>query len=120
MTQEWALDRFSADHRFTAEDIRSLHRQWLGSIYEWAGEYRGVNMAKGDFMFATATQVPRLMAEFERKELSAHTPCAGMGIERIVPALAHTRAELVIVHPFREGNGRCARLLAWLMASQAR
>jgi cell filamentation protein len=33
--------------------------------------------------------------------------------------LAVTHGELVLIHPFREGNGRCARLLAWLMALQA-
>ena len=29
-----------------------MHRLWLGEIYVWAGEYRQVNMGKGDFMFA--------------------------------------------------------------------
>lgn len=72
-------------------------------------------MAKGGFMFAAAPQIPRLMAEFERKELAVETPCAGMDTAR----LARTHAELVIIHPFREGNGRCSRLLAYLMALQA-
>ena len=115
----WAVARFDIAHRFTAEDLCELHRQWLGGIYEWAGLYRSVNMAKGGFMFAAAPQVPRLMAQFARKELAAETPCAGMDTARLARALARTHAELVIIHPFREGNGRCARLLAYLMALQA-
>ena len=70
-------------------------------------------------MFAAAQQVPRLMNEFETGYLRTLTPCAGMDDARLVAALARTHAELVIIHPFREGNGRCARLLAWLMALQA-
>jgi cell filamentation protein len=115
----WAVGRFDIAHCFTADDLCELHRQWLGGIYEWAGLYRNVNMAKGGFMFAAAPQVPRLMAVFERKELAAETPCAGMDTVRLARALARTHAELVIIHPFREGNGRCARLLAYLMALQA-
>ena len=34
-------------------------------------------------------------------------------------ALAETHVELVLIHPFREGNGRTARVLAMLMALQA-
>src|SRR5258708_24203487 len=34
-------------------------------------------------------------------------------------ALAIVHAELILIHPFREGNGRCARLLAMLMGLQA-
>jgi cell filamentation protein len=117
--QEWAVGHFSAEHRFTAADICLLHRQWLGGIYPWAGDYRSVNVSKGGFMFATAAQVPRLMRAFEQKELAQDTPCAGMDEARLVTALARTHAELVLIHPFREGNGRCARLLAWLMALQA-
>lgn len=117
--EEWALEHYAANHRFTAADICALHRQWLGDIYEWAGEYRGVNMAKGNFVFAAAAQVSRLLAEFEKKELAAYTPCDSLDAKLLATALAHSHAELVIIHPFREGNGRCARLLAWLMALQA-
>lgn len=117
--QRWAIEAFDASHRFTAADIAVLHRQWLGDIYPWAGEYRQVNIGKGGFTFAGAAQVPRLMAAFEREELARLTPCEGMDVRQLVRALARSHAELVLIHPFREGNGRCARLLAWLMALQA-
>ena len=51
--------------------------------------------------------------------LAAHTPCAGMDDARLVQALAHTHAEFILIHPFREGNGRLARLLNTMMALQA-
>lgn len=117
--QNALLDQYTLDHRFTASDICHIHRQWLAGIYPWAGEYRSVNVSKGGFMFAAATQVPRLMAAFERRELAQETPCQGMNSPRLARALAHTHAELVLIHPFREGNGRCARMLAYLMAVQA-
>jgi cell filamentation protein len=117
--QDWALDHFTDRHRFTSGDIRHLHRQWLGELYEWAGEYRSVNMSKGNLTFAAAMQVPRLMEAFERQELAECTPCFGFDTSSLVRALARTHAELVIIHPFREGNGRCARLIATLMALQA-
>ena len=59
------------------------------------------------------------MDEFDTRHLRSLTPCVGMDQAALVAALARTHAELVIIHPFREGNGRCARLLAWLMALQA-
>jgi cell filamentation protein len=117
--QAWAIGHYSAAPRFTAADMRLLHRRWLGGIYPWAGEYRQVNVSKGGLVFAAAAQVPRLMETFETRELALYTPCRGMDEPALVGALARTHAELVLIHPFREGNGRCARLLAWLMALQA-
>lgn len=116
---DWAIRHYSADHRFTSADICGLHRQWLGTIYPWAGEYRQVNIGKGGFAFAMAAQVPRLMEELERKELATYTPCAFDDPEQVIEALAVTHCELVLIHPFRDGNGRTARLLASLMALQA-
>ncbi|HUO43495.1 MAG TPA: Fic family protein [Burkholderiales bacterium] len=109
----------SPDQRFTADDICAIHHLWLGKIYPWAGQYRQVNMAKGDFMFAASEQVSRLMREFECGPLREFTPCRFSEIEQQAHAIAVVHAELVLVHPFREGNGRCARLLAVLMGLQA-
>ena len=76
------------------------------------GKYRQVNLAKANFMFAAANQIPRLMEEFETG------PCRFDKIEKIARSLAVVHTELVLIHPFRDGNGRVARLLATLMALQ--
>lgn len=116
---DYAIRHISADHRFTAKDICGLHRQWLGKVYPWAGDYRQVNIGKGGFTFAMVARIPRLMAEFEREILTSYTPCNFSGMDKIIEALAVTHCELVLIHPFREGNGRLSRLLATLMALQA-
>jgi len=91
----------------------------LGPIYPWAGEYRTINIGKGGFQFAHAPLIPRLMGELERGPLRRRTPCRHTRNADIADALAEVHAELILVHPFRDGNGRLARLLALLMALQA-
>lgn len=120
LAQEAALDRYGPDHRFTADDVCALHRLWLGAIYPWAGEYRGVDIGKAGFQFAHAPLIPGLMSDLERGVLRRHTPCREARDADVARALAEVHAELILVHPFREGNGRLARLLALLMALQAR
>ena len=119
IAQEAALDHFGPEHRFTASDICDLHRLWLGPIYEWAGDYRSVNIGKGGFQFAHAPLIAGLMRELQRSALARHTPCRPGRDNAIAAALAEVHAELILIHPFREGNGRLARLLALLMALQA-
>ena len=116
---DWAIRHVTAEQRFAATDICQWHKQWLGAVYEWAGEYRQVNISKGGFPFAMSPQIPRLMQEFERDVLARYTPCAFDDPEKALEALAITHCELVLIHPFREGNGRISRLLSTLMALQA-
>jgi len=113
------LGTYSKNHRFKEVDIRKMHKVWLGGIYEWAGKYRQVNVSKGDFPFAAAKQIPSLMAEFENGSLQRHTPCNFEALDRVIRALAEVHVELVLIHPFREGNGRLARVISILMAAQA-
>jgi cell filamentation protein len=68
------LDEVESDQRITVEDLCNWHRDWLDSVYSWAGEFRTVNMQKGDFMFAAANLVPELMADFEKDYLAKYTP----------------------------------------------
>jgi len=113
------IDETRLDQRFTADDVRQTHRTWLAQIYVWAGEYRQVNITKSGFMFAAANQVARLMGEFEHGPLRDYTPCRFELADEQAQALAVVHAELILIHPFREGNGRCARLLSTLMGLQA-
>jgi cell filamentation protein len=119
LAQDAAVDQYGPNHRFTANDICALHRLWLGPIYPWAGEYRSVNIGKGGFQFAHAPRIAGLMAELERDALRRHTPCLAVKVAEVASALAEVHAELILVHPFRDGNGRLARLLTLLMALQA-
>jgi cell filamentation protein len=59
------------------------------------------------------------MTEIEKGPLYKHTPCNFKSLERVIQALAEVHVELVLIHPFREGNGRVARMLSTIMASQA-
>ena len=118
VAQRAALKLYGPDHRFTPTDIRRLHRLWLGSIYPWAGHYRTVNMGKGGFQFAHAPLIPRLMGLLGKGVLRRHTPCGSAADVTVARSLAEVHAELILIHPFRDGNGRLARLLTVLMASQ--
>jgi len=119
-TTEALIKTIRRDQRFTLETICNIHRMWMGSIYAWAGSYRQVNMSKRGFAFASTAFIPKLMTEFEQNVLFKYTPCRFNVREDILHALAVVHVEFLLIHPFREGNGRLARLLSILMALQAR
>ena len=100
-------------------DLKKWHYRWLGNLYEWAGAERSVNMSKGDFHFAAAAQIPQLLNKFEQEYLHSYTPCSGYDDEQLVEAIAIVHVELILIHPFRDGNGRLSRLLADVMMAQA-
>ena len=96
-----------------------MHRDWLGKLYPWAGRYRTVELAKGGFRWPPARLVRQNMARFARSTLRRYTPCRPAPLEEVARNIAIVHAELLLIHPFRDGNGRLARWLADLMALQA-
>lgn len=114
------LDFFDEDHQFTAEDICNIHELWLVDVYPFAGKYRSVNLVKGNFSFAAADRIPALMIDFEKEFLVKYTPCNYRDLDELAHALGVVHVELILIHPFREGNGRTARLLADLMVVQTK
>ena len=63
--------------------------------------------------------IDNAMADFERTLLSNWTPCSGMAARDLIEGLSICHVELILIHPFRDGNGRIGRLLATIMALQA-
>ncbi len=96
-----------------------MARRWLGMCMTGSGVIVQSIWVKADFHFAAAHVIPNLMKTFEKKFLSVYMSCQTMDDETLIDALAKMHIEFILIHPFREGNGRLSRLLANIMALQA-
>ena len=92
-----------------------IHETALGHLYEFAGDLRQVNLTKGGFMFPAAKFLPSAVEEFE-KEFMSPLPEKMEAYDKLIEHVAPLHAELLFIHPFREGNGRTARLCVDLIA----
>ncbi len=101
--------------KFTLNYLLQMHRLALGHLYAFACRYRDVNISKGGFAFPAARFLPASMQEFERQWLR---PPLLADLGALLDHLGAVHGELLFIHPFREGNGRTARLLADLMLEQ--
>lgn len=97
----------SDDTIFNLNYLYKLHKKALGHLYSFAGKLRTVNMSKGDFSFSPATFLSDTMSEFEKEFLH---PLKTLSANETLTHLAQMHAELLFIHPFREGNGRTIRL----------
>ncbi len=103
----------------TFTGIADWHKQWLGNVYEWAGMVRNVDMGKGGFQFTSPLQIGRCIDLFEQDYLSKFESIPDMDKEEFVSYMARSHIELILIHPFREGNGRISRLLMDVMCEKA-
>ncbi|MBC5622489.1 MULTISPECIES: Fic family protein [Butyricimonas] len=101
--------------KFTIKYICDIHRTALKELYSFAGHFRSVNVSKGGFVFPAGRFIPDNMRIFE-EEILAHLPDHYAHQEELIKDIAKVHGELLFIHPFREGNGRTARILANLMA----
>lgn len=108
----------STETKFDLKYILEIHRLSFGEIYSFAGKLRKVDMSKGGFAFPSAKFLEQSMFDFERDILSK-LPQKYSSQDELIDDIAKVHAELLFIHPFREGNGRTARVLAYLMAEKA-
>ena len=92
-----SLDKL-APGRFAS--LQAIHKALFKDIYDFAGELRTVNLAKGNFRFAPLMYLEAALGNIDKMPQSTFDEI----IEKYV--------EMNIAHPFREGNGRSTRL--WL------
>ena len=80
--------------------LQAIHKYLFGDIYDFAGELRTVNIAKGNFRFAPLMYLQAALENIDKMPQS--------NFDEIVEKYV----EMNIAHPFREGNGRSTRI--WL------
>lgn len=91
------LDTLEAG-KFSA--LKAIHKYLFDEIYDFAGEIRNVNIAKGNFRFAPLMYLEAALENIDKMPQS--------NFDEIVEKYV----EMNIAHPFREGNGRSMRI--WL------
>ena len=84
----------------TFASLKAIHKALFEDIYDFAGELRTVNLAKGNFRFASIMYLEAALANIEKMPQDTFDEI----IEKYV--------EMNVAHPFREGNGRSMRI--WL------
>lgn len=84
----------------TTAALRAIHKYLFEDIYDFAGELRTVNIAKGSFRFAPLMYLSAALENIDKMPQSDFDEI----VEKYV--------EMNIAHPFREGNGRSTRI--WL------
>ena len=87
--------------------LQSIHRYIFQDIYEWAGEVRKVDIAKGN-MFCNVRFIDSQADEIFGK-LKQDRYLEGLQENEIIKKLAYYFSEINALHPFREGNGRSQR-----------
>ena len=80
--------------------LQAIHKYLFEDIYDFAGELRTVNIAKGNFRFAPLLYLQAALESIDKMPQASFDEI----IEKYV--------EMNIAHPFREGNGRSTRI--WL------
>jgi len=90
--------------------LKSIHQQLFEDLYEWAGELRAVDLAKGSTRFCNYTRI-KSEADKQFKALSKADNYVNYERIKLVKAVAELYIEINMLHPFREGNGRAQRIL---------
>ncbi len=94
---------------FDVQHYKEIHKYLFGDIYDWAGEYRSVDMSKKGTAFANADSIENLMSKcFER--LNNKNLFQGLNFDDFVDNLVDFYCVTNMIHPFREGNGRTQRV----------
>jgi cell filamentation protein len=109
------LQRNPLKGNFDSEHLRALHSYLFRDVYEWAGQFRTIPLAKADYARSarvTRFTPPDLIEQELTKvfdELANEHFLQGMQRREFARKVAALLSEINRIHPFREGNGRAQR-----------
>lgn len=99
--------------RFDEPYFREIHRYLFTKLYEWAGDYRTVNISKAQSMFCPYLHLDtfseKLFSELKNENYLRNFEDPNLK-EQFAERLGYYTCELIVLHPFNEGNGRALRL----------
>jgi Fic-DOC domain mobile mystery protein B len=109
----WALGPRSLQRNnpLTEAFVRDLHRRMFSRTWEWAGAYRDSEKNIGVPAYAIREELGKLLPDAQFWVENETYP-----LEEIAIRLHH---RLVLIHPFPNGNGRHARLMADVLLRRA-
>ncbi len=95
--------------------FRNIHRSLFSELYDWAGEFRTVDISKESTKFAPAQFLAQSVeAYFE--QLKVDDFLMSTDFDQFNILLARHYGDLIVLHPFREGNGRTTRTFLAMLA----
>ena len=102
------LENQSIKGYFDKNHLYEIHKYLFQDLYDFAGMTRDEDIAKGDTKFCVHNFIEEQLFEFFDKINKINVQKNTSKAEKI-DFLAYVMAELNIIHPFREGNGRAIR-----------
>lgn len=102
---------------FNIQHLQKIHESIFRDLYPFAGELRTENITKDGFSFAQARFIREAAVPLFEKLM--HENWGNMGREHLADRLAFYMAEINVLHPFREGNGRSLREFIRCLALEA-
>ena len=103
------LERKSLKADFNENDYRAIHRIIFEPLYDWAGEYRTIDISKKGTFFAEYNTIPELLKNC-LKRMRDMNYFKGLGFDEFVDEIVDIYCSTNYIHPFREGNGRTQRV----------
>ena len=104
--------------KFDLAHLRAIHRHLFQDVYDWAGELRTVEIAKGGNQFQFRQYITTGMADVHRRIVAADY-LKGLSAHAFSDKAGEIIGDVNYVHPFREGNGRTQALYLEALARQA-
>ena len=99
---------------FDENHLKAIHKHLFQDLYSWAGEFRKVNISKGN-PFCLFQYIPDQLTNLF-KELKNEAYLSLLDQNELAARLAYYLGELNAIHPFREGNGRTQRIFIMELA----
>lgn len=102
--------------------LQDIHRKVFGDVYDWAGDVRAVDIAKGPpndrTLFALREDIP-IKAELLQATIEGANFLRGLDRKEFGAKMGEIYAVLNDIHPFREGNGRASREFMLQLAKES-